>query len=568
MKLRLVLALISIALVVSLSCTPTPVRTPTPTPTATPKGQPVLEGRPALVAARPLEANAQRGGILRIGYFSPITSADGFQAIGGFERMVFFISNEPLVAIGKDGAYAPAESLAYAFRVLDGGKRVRFFLRQGVQFQGGYGEMTAEDVAWGLNRIHDPDGGFGAPGLFRSLKGAEAVDRYTVDILMDPPDANMVSKLFERSSLVHSKKHWEEIGGADKHRSQPIGTGPYEVEEWVVGSEIRYSRHEGWWRGQPYADGVVVSIITEPRTRLARLQRGELNVAWLQAEMVSLAEKDSNVRVWSFGGVGFDGWMHTNGLPPFDDLRIRRAAVKAIDADAVNRTIYLGTLLPNHQWHTFAPPSPFAVDVSDLWQGDFLRYDPGAARKLVEEYAREKGFSLPLKIKSVCERRSDRLQFCEFIQAVWKEIGLDFDFDIVATSADRTRVMSQCQTHVTQGGSGILLPFQIERVLHSSGGNNYSGNPRLCKGKGQIADEQVQRQLDQLLDAAAVEFDPDRQAELYRRAQRLALENLWVYPPLLLRVNYMGCHVSTGGCDTNPHRADGFVRGGDFWIKR
>jgi hypothetical protein len=50
--------------------------------------------------------------------------------------------------------------------------------------------------------------------------------------------------------------------------------------------------------------------------------------------------------------------------------------------------------------------------------------------------------------------------------------------------------------------------------------------------------------------------------------QRLALENLWQYVPAMLRVNYIGCHIpTTGGCDTNPIRGDGFIRPGDFWRK-
>ena len=72
--------------------------------------------RPNIIPPRILKSEIPRGGILKIGYFSSTTSPDGFQAIGGFERMVFFISNEPLLSIGKDGAYDPPESLAYSFR--------------------------------------------------------------------------------------------------------------------------------------------------------------------------------------------------------------------------------------------------------------------------------------------------------------------------------------------------------------------------------------------------------------------------------------------------------------------
>jgi hypothetical protein len=100
-----------------------------------------------VVPPRPLP-HAPSGGTLTIGYMRETSSPDGFQAVGTFDRMYFFTGNETLVAIGNDGLYDPAESLAYAYEVLDEGKRYRFHLRQGVQFHGGLGEMSAADVAW------------------------------------------------------------------------------------------------------------------------------------------------------------------------------------------------------------------------------------------------------------------------------------------------------------------------------------------------------------------------------------------------------------------------------------
>ena len=125
------------------------------------------------------------GGTLNIAYFREISSPDGFQANGSFDRMYFFTGNEVLVAIGKDSLYDPAESLAYAYEVLDDGKRYRFHLRKGVQFQGGYGEMTAADVAWSLNRIHRNDTGSRWSNIFRAMDRAEEVDRYTVDVYLE-----------------------------------------------------------------------------------------------------------------------------------------------------------------------------------------------------------------------------------------------------------------------------------------------------------------------------------------------------------------------------------------------
>jgi ABC-type transport system substrate-binding protein len=315
-------------------------------------------------------------------------------------------------------------------------------------------------------------------------------------------------------------------------------------------------------------DQVNVKIITETRTRLAALQTGEVNVAWLQAEQVPAAKKDPNIQVWDFTGVGWDGWMWAPGLSPLDDIRMRRALVKAIDRGALNKAIYLNTLRPS-QSHTFPPESPYGITAQDLWQGEWLQYDVAAAKKLVREVAKAKGLELPVQIKGVCEQRPDRQLFCEFLQAAWSEIDVKFEFKIVSNASERSNVMQQCQTHVTQTGSGMLAPHYMEGSLYSAGGSNYS--VKYCSDKGhQLSpqDAQVQAELDRLLDEATQQINADQAIAIYKQVQRLALKNLWVYVPAMLRVNYIGCHIpTTGGCETNPTRGDGFIRAGDFWLK-
>jgi peptide/nickel transport system substrate-binding protein len=521
-----------------------------------------------LVPPRPLP-NKPTGGTLNIAYFREISSPDGFQAVGSFDRMYFYTGNEVLVAIGKDSLYDPAESLAYAYDVLDDGKRYRFYLRQGVQFQGGYGEVTAADVAWSLNRIHRKDTGSRWSSVFRAMDRAEEVDRYTVDVILNTLDANLIVRMFNRESIVHSRKRWEEVGGAEQHKLRPIGTGPYQLVDWKVGVEQQWVKHPQYWRGEPMTDRVNVKIITENRARLAALQTGEVQVAWLQAEQVPEAQKDPNIKVWSFTGVGWDGWSWATGLPPLDDIRMRRALVKAVDRDALNKAIYLNTMRPS-QAHTFPPESPYGINAQELWGGDWLKYDVAAAKKLVREVAKDKGLKLPIEVSGICERRPDRQLFCEFLQAAWDEIDVKFTFAVVSNAAERLAVVEQCQTHVNQTGGLMHAPYLMEAVLYSNGDNNISANH--CKDKGHKltpADAQVQAELDRLLDQASQQRDMASAIEVYKQVQQVALKNLWVYVPALLRVNYIGCHIpTTGGCDTNPMRGDGFIRPGDFWVKK
>lgn len=519
------------------------------------------------VPPRPLP-NAPTGGTLTIAYMRETSSPDGFQAVGTFDRMYFFAGNDTLVAMGKDGRYDPSESLAYAYEVLDEGKRYRFHLRKGVQFQGGLGAMTASDVAWSLNRIHQPDTGSRWSSVFRAIERAEAVDPQTVDVFLKEPDANLVIRMFDRGSIVHSRKHWEDIGGATQHKIRPIATGPYQLQDWKVGVDQKWVKHPQYWRGTPMADQVLVKIITENRTRLAALQTGEVQVAWLQAEQVEEARKDPKIKVWAFAGVGWDGWAMMPGLAPLDDLRMRRALVKAVDRNAMNKSIYLNTMGAHHG-HTFPADSAFGIDAKDLWDGEHLKFDPAAAKKLVQEVVRDKKLKTPVELHGVCDQRPDRQLFCEFLQAAWDEIGVKYTFKVVANATERLAVNEQCQTHINQTGSGMVAPHDMEGVLLSTGTTNISA--RVCFDKGHKFspnDAKVQADMDRLLNQATQQTDLSKALEIYRQVQRLALEQVWLYVPILLRINYIGCHIpTTGGCDTNPMRGDGFIRVGDFWRK-
>ena len=534
-------------------------------PTAAPGAGPVV------VPPLAKRDDAQYGGTLRLGYFRKAANMDGIRSSGSFDRIYLKMSNEHMITLGRQAVYEPQESLAYAFEILDEGMRIRFHIREGVQFHRGQGELKASDVAFSLNRVRDPDSGEGGTKFWAGVKDAVAVDDYTIDLFMKEFDGLIIAKhLFTYNDYIHSEKYWNEVG-PDAHVSLPAPTGPFVGDKWTPGVGIDLSKHQDYWKeGRPYADAVEMRVITETRTRLAALETGQLNVAWLQAEMVPMAKEDPDIQVWANPGVGWDGWYWSNGLPPYDDFRIRQAQIKAVDRKAVNNSIYLNTMM-NHNAYAHSPDtSPFGVDLTDVWEGA-MKYDPPAAKALVEEYAAEKGLSLPLTIKGVCERRPDRQQYCEFLQAAWADIGLKFEFNIVPAAADRARVMYECQTHVTQTGATMNpLGTTLDAQLTSWANNNYATNP--CKDKGQALgpeNQAIQDSIDAQFKKASATTDPAIQAEAYKAAQRLALENAWIYNPSMHRVNYVGCYTpNTGGCDVNPFWAHGFWHTQDFWVKK
>jgi len=111
----------------------------------------------------------------------------------------------------KTGDLSPM--LAERWEVLEGGRAWRFYLRKGIQFHNGQGEMTAEDVKFTLEAIAK-DGSANSLGPeFRLIKSMDIEDPYTITIRFDKPFVSFGNKvtqgLFASVAFIHSKKYIE-----------------------------------------------------------------------------------------------------------------------------------------------------------------------------------------------------------------------------------------------------------------------------------------------------------------------------------------------------------------------
>ena len=115
--------------------------------------------------------------------------------------------------------------LAYAFEILDDGKRYRFHLRKGVQFQENYGEMTAPTWpgAWTASTGRHWLALLGP--IPRPWSGRK---RWIATPSMSSSKSSTPTsyfRMFDRASIVHSRKRWEEVGGADSISCALSSTG-------------------------------------------------------------------------------------------------------------------------------------------------------------------------------------------------------------------------------------------------------------------------------------------------------------------------------------------------------
>src|SRR3546814_422669 len=120
--------------------------------------------------------------------------------------------------------------LATEWSVGEDGTTWTFKLREGVQWHGGYGEFTAEDVKFSIERVLDEEVASPFANSLSVIESVTVVDPYTVEIKTARVEPALPSLLVNnQAGLIVSKRAVE--SGVDL-RTQPIGTGPFQVTEY------------------------------------------------------------------------------------------------------------------------------------------------------------------------------------------------------------------------------------------------------------------------------------------------------------------------------------------------
>lgn len=268
-----------------------------------------------------------------------------------------FVSNyvrqvcDYLVTLDKDLNLQPG--LAETWTPSEDGLTWTLTLRQGVKFNHGK-DFNADDVVFTINRLVDPANSSGFLGAANYVTGAEKVDDYTVNIFTNRVAADFIYTLF----LYHAAVLPADWPG--DFFTNPWGTGPFTIAEFVPGEYIRFQRREDYWQmgadGQslPYLDSVEFVNFADDTAVLSAFQEGSLHMA-----SASIALRDQYM---SIPGVNFQA-VQTGNLhiaimkyneEPWTDARVREAFKLSVDRQNYIDTLYQGYCIPADD-HPIAP---------------------------------------------------------------------------------------------------------------------------------------------------------------------------------------------------------------------
>jgi peptide/nickel transport system substrate-binding protein len=283
-----------------------------------------------------------------------------------------------------------------------------YHLRKGVKFSNGK-PMTAEDVAWSINRARTS--GTGLTYIDEPIKDVTAPDASTVVVTTKRPWAPTPAIVSFFANAIIPKDF---AGMSEKEFfEKPIGTGPFMVKEWQHGDHLTLVRNPNYWqKGKPYLDSIRITNVSDDNQRILQLKGGQAQIIRFppSSAMNSLASA-ANLDARGFPSTRVDYLLMNQKVKPYDDVHVRRAISYAIDRNALVKAALFGQGKPADSY--LAPSEAFYVS-----QPDAYSYDLDKAKQEIAASSVPNGFTTTYLT-------SPGDKFAEIIQQELKQIGID-----------------------------------------------------------------------------------------------------------------------------------------------
>jgi peptide/nickel transport system substrate-binding protein len=288
---------------------------------------------------------------------------------------------ETLTKVKEDGSVGPL--LAESWEIAPDLKTYTFKLRKGIKFQNGE-PFNAVAVKFSYERAAAATSTNKDKSLFLSMAQIGSPDSDTVVINLKNPEPNLPFLLGQASASIVEPK------SAPTNATKPVGTGPFVLSAWAKGSSITLTKWPEYRNAAAIKlNKIVIRMISDPSAQVASLLSGDVDVFPRVAAARSLAQFKADPRfiVLTGGSRAKTIVAINNKRKPFDDVRVRRAILAAIDRKAMIEGAVDGFGVPIGSFYT--PGSLGYIDTTDI-----NPFDIEKAKKLLAEA----GVTTPLEV--------------------------------------------------------------------------------------------------------------------------------------------------------------------------
>ena len=440
---------------------------------------------------------------------------------------------ESLVSKNSDGEIIPW--LASSWSESDDQLSWEFTLRDGVTFTDGT-PLTAEAVAANVTHLQDPETGSSTGYVaLQKVTGVEVVDELTARVTLSEPDSALLDSFSQTWLAIESPTALART--AEENCESPVGTGPFFVAKWDRQQSITLERNEEYTSppadaahdGVAYLDAIEWRFLPDSASRYAALQAGTVDlIENVQPDTIVAAEGVDAIEELNAPRPGASNRIELNSSkPPFDDIRVREAFVRAANVDDAITSLFFDTAE-----RSYSPLS--SVEKVAFSKPELFDYDQDAAATLLdaagwtetdaEGYRVKNGERLEVSFPvSTNQSIPAEQSLFEQLQATAKEAGFKVNLEPLDLSS-WYGVLGENEYDLVSAPYTKVGP-DVLRILFDSNGtipapSGYFANHSQVKDPA----------LDELLRTAARSADADERADLYAEAQEIVLDGYYVLP--------------------------------------
>ena len=456
----------------------------------------------------------------------------------------------------KNHSATVTPSLATSYSISDDGKTILINLRKGVKFHHTpwftpTRDFNAEDVVFSINRVlghdtylpilnqdnptHDKNPQyrvfheqakkvrfpyFDSIKLNQKIKSVSAVNPYLVKIELFEPDSSILSHLASQYAIIFSQEYTYQLS-ADDNLAQldthPVGTGPYQVQDYVYNQYVRLLRNDNYWNKDTKIQHIVVDLSSDRTGRLVKFFNNECQIAAYPevSQLGLLHDNDERYYLQSADGMNLSYLAFNFNKPLMQDAQIRQAISRSINRARIVRNIYHNTatvannIIPNVSWASSVNTPEFDFD-----------YSPKQAKKILQD----KKLHLTMWVLNEEQMYNPSpLKTAELIKWDLAQAGVE----VKVRSVTRTFLLEQLN-HATEDYDMILTGW-LAGNLDPDG---FMRPILSCDTKNEVANlsNWCNPKFNELMDNALTSTALSDRAKDYNAAQDLVLNELPIIP--------------------------------------
>ncbi len=427
--------------------------------------------------------------------------------------------------VAHDFELNPVPDLAERWDVSPDGRTYTFYLAPNAVFHDGV-PVTSEDVRFTFEQLLLKYHSRTRTSIGDNLRRIDTPDPHTVVFIFEKPYAAFL-KLVDVTNAPVMPKHLYE--GTDpltnSHNTNPIGSGPFKLQEWVKGDHLTLVKNERYFKaGKPYLDRVVYKVMPTGALATIAFERGEVDYL-LGAPPLDIARLKNmpGVVVTTKGREGFAGvetFIPNLSRVPLSDLRVRRAIAYAIDKQFLVDKLLFG--------QGIAATGPVSHMLAWAYNPNVEKYahNVALANQLLDEAGQRRGADgTRFHLKFV--HAASYAKVAEALRDQLREVGIAVDLQQMEFGAavDAVYIKKDFDLGFASFENGPDPDIGVKRTVVSS---NIGPIP-FSNGAGYR-----NPRVDELFALAASELDREKRAAYYFEAQDILVKDVayfWLYEP-------------------------------------